>query len=83
MATSAFPTPEAKTDFYRELARRANDGRIVLSRDDAEALVSAYELLQRIAHRARGEPVPGDEPPDAAQKAAAGGKPAAKREGGR
>jgi hypothetical protein len=54
--------------------------RVALSSDDAEALTCAYELLCRVAHRARGEPVPGDGPPDDAQEDAAGAEPAAEEE---
>ena len=57
-----FSTPEEKSEHYRELARRSNDGRIVLSGDEAAALVGAYELLGRIAARNRSP----DRPLDAA-----------------
>lgn len=48
-----FPTPEAKSEHYRAMAEKANAGRIVLSGDEAYAISEAYELLGRIAERAR------------------------------
>jgi hypothetical protein len=50
--SKSFSTLEAKTAHYRQMAEKANAGRIVLSGDEAEALVSAYGLLARIAERA-------------------------------
>jgi hypothetical protein len=46
-----FPTPESKTEFYRELGRKSAAGRIVLSGEEAAALADAYALLGRIAER--------------------------------
>ena len=57
-----FSTPEEKSAYYRELARRSNDGRVVLSGDEAAALGDAYALLGRIVARNR-QP---DRPLDAA-----------------
>ena len=48
-----FPTPEAKSQHYRALGRRSAERRLVLSADERAALVGAYELLARIAERAR------------------------------
>ena len=46
-----FVTPEAKTEFYRELGRKSAMGRVVLSAEDAAALGNAYALLGRIASK--------------------------------
>jgi hypothetical protein len=59
-----FTSPQEKTDFYRELGRRSADTRVVLSGDEAAALVDAYSLLSRIAERARMKL--GDAPNEAA-----------------
>ena len=59
-----FPTPEARTEHYRALARRSADRRVVLSGDEAAALADAYSLLGRIAERARVKL--GDAPSEAA-----------------
>ena len=48
-----FPSPEARTEHYRALGRRSAERRVVLSGDEAAALVDAYSLLSRIAERAR------------------------------
>ena len=48
-----FETPEQKSEHYRQLARRSNDGRIVLSGDEAAALGDAYALLAKIVARNR------------------------------
>jgi len=53
-----FKTPEEKSAHYRELARRSNDGRVVLSAADAAALGSAYCLLARIAANLPAPPTP-------------------------
>jgi 5'-deoxynucleotidase YfbR-like HD superfamily hydrolase len=55
-----FPSPEARSEHYRELARRANEGRVVLSADEAAALGQAYALLTRIAQRGK---LPVEAPP--------------------
>ena len=44
-----FPTPEARTQHYRELGRRSAERRVVLSGDEAEALRDTYRLLRTIA----------------------------------
>ena len=48
-----FPTPEAKTEFYRALARKSAEGRLILSSDEAMALGQAYQVLARIVGRIR------------------------------
>jgi hypothetical protein len=48
-----FPSAEARTEHYRTLGRRSAERRVVLSGDEAAALVDAYSLLSRIAERAR------------------------------
>jgi hypothetical protein len=48
-----FDSPEAKKRHYRAMADKANAGRVVLSGDEAEAVVQAYRLLEMIAERAR------------------------------
>ena len=65
-----FPTPEAKSEHYRRLGRRSAERRVVLSGDEAAALADAYELLGRIAARAR----PAQSPPD--KEVTAGSSPA-------
>ena len=47
-----FSTPEEKSEHYRRLARRSNEGRLVLSGDEADALSRAYRLLGEIVGRA-------------------------------
>jgi hypothetical protein len=46
-----FPTPEARSEHYRQMAEKANAGRVVLRAEDAEALRDAYALLTKIADR--------------------------------
>ncbi len=48
-----FETPQQRSDHFRELGRKSAEGRILLSADESAALVSAYDLLTRIAERAR------------------------------
>jgi hypothetical protein len=48
-----FDSPEEKRQHYRAMAEKANAGRVVLSADEATAVVEAYSLLARIAERAR------------------------------
>jgi hypothetical protein len=48
-----FATPDQRSEYFRDLAQRSHKGRISLSPDEAEALVSAYSILGRIAERAR------------------------------
>jgi hypothetical protein len=59
-----FSSPEQKSEFYRSLGKRSAESRIVLSGDEAAALVDAYALLGRIAERARMKL--GDAPNEAA-----------------
>jgi hypothetical protein len=59
-----FPGPEAKSEHFRAIGERGNAGRVVLSGDEAVALVDAYQLLSRIAERARMKL--GDAPNEAA-----------------
>jgi hypothetical protein len=47
------PSPEARSEHFRDLARRSAAGRVVLSRDDALALNEAYRLLETIAARGK------------------------------
>jgi hypothetical protein len=48
-----FDSPEEKRQHYRAMAEKANAGRVVLSADEATAVVEAYGLLGSIAERAR------------------------------
>src|SRR5215217_7393809 len=48
---SRFSSPEERSRFYREIGRRGNDARLVLSGDEAAVLAEAYALLSRIAGR--------------------------------
>ena len=48
-----FRNPEAKSEYYRALAAKANARRVVLSGDEADALAGAYRLLGEIVGRAR------------------------------
>lgn len=48
-----FATPEQKSAFYSGLAKRSSADRLVLSGDERLALLSAYEILSRIAERAK------------------------------
>lgn len=43
-----FPTPEAKSQHYRQIGERGNAGRVVLRADEAQAVASAYALLGQI-----------------------------------
>ena len=54
---SKFETSEQSIKHYRDMAEKANAGRVVLSGDEASALVDAYALLGRIAERARSSAV--------------------------
>ena len=49
-----FASPEAKSQHYREMAAKANAGRVVLSGREAAALTDVYRLLGRVL----GEPAP-------------------------
>jgi hypothetical protein len=46
-----FPTPEARSEFYRQIGERGNAGRLVLRAEEAAALRGAYQLLAKIADR--------------------------------
>ena len=48
-----FSSPAERREFYRQLGRKSSRGRVLLSGDEAAALVDAYSLLGRIAERAR------------------------------
>jgi hypothetical protein len=50
-----FPNDEAKSEHYRDLAEKANAGRVVLSGEEAQRLASAYELLRGIGEKARAK----------------------------
>ena len=41
-----FASPAEKTEYFRDLARRSHERRLVLSGDDAAALLAAYTLLR-------------------------------------
>jgi hypothetical protein len=58
---SKFVTPEEKSAHYRDMARRANEGRVVLNASEAEALGQAYALLGRIAQRGKIATPPTDQ----------------------
>jgi hypothetical protein len=66
-----FASPEAKTEYYQELARRSHERRLVLSGDEAAALLAAYTLLRQIAERARHSA----DPPDREQERGKAGAP--------
>jgi hypothetical protein len=51
----SFSTPEARSEHYRQMAEKANAGRVVLSVDEATALADAYGLLGRIAERVQSK----------------------------
>jgi hypothetical protein len=46
-----FPTPEARSQHYRELAARANAGRVTLTAAEAAAVADALRLLSSIASK--------------------------------
>ena len=48
-----FPSPEARSEHFRNLARRAAGSRVVLSAADAAVLITAHELIGRVADKAR------------------------------
>ena len=50
---SQFPSPESKREHYRALGRRSAARRFVLSGDERDALVGAYEVLRHLAERAQ------------------------------
>jgi hypothetical protein len=70
-----FATPEAKSDHYRRIGAFGNEGRLVLSGDEAAALANAYHLLGAIARKAGAQWEP--DPPPEDKEVAAGDGPAA------
>lgn len=46
-----FPTPEARTEHYRELGRKSAEGRVVLRVEEFDALVRAHALIDPIIER--------------------------------
>jgi hypothetical protein len=54
---ASFDSPEEKSDHYRRLAQKSHADRVVLpmSREDVDTLAAAYELLGRIAAKARAK----------------------------
>ena len=54
-----FPTAEARSEHFRELARKSAGSRVVLTADEAAALTEAYQLLAKIARRGK---LPAPEP---------------------
>lgn len=44
-----FSTPESRSEHYRQLAAKANAGRVTLSADEAEAVATALRLLGTIS----------------------------------
>jgi hypothetical protein len=66
-----FASPEEKTAYFRNLAQRSHERRLVLSGDDAAALLAAYTLLRQIAERARHSA----DPPDREQERGKAGAP--------
>lgn len=49
---SRFSSEQEKSEHFAELARK-RQGSVVLSADEAEALSGAYDVLRRVAERAR------------------------------
>jgi hypothetical protein len=48
-----FSSPEAKTEYFRELARRSHERRLTLRADETAALAHAVQLLTAIVARAQ------------------------------
>jgi hypothetical protein len=46
-----FASTAEKTEYFRDLARRSHERRLILSGDDATAVLTAYTLLRSIAER--------------------------------
>jgi hypothetical protein len=61
-----FASPEEKTAYFRNLAQRSHERRLVLSGDDAAVLLAAYTLLRQIAERAQSTTGPPTNPQDGA-----------------
>ncbi len=74
-----FPTPDAKTEHFRELGKRAAEQRLTLGADDVAALCECLSLLRQIAAR-HPKIVPTDSSPSK-NAVADGGQPAG-QEGG-
>ena len=51
-----FSTPQEKSAYFSDLARRSAERRLTLSGDEAAALVGAYDLLRSIVGRIDGDP---------------------------
>ena len=68
-----FSTPEARSEYFRELSRKSAARRVVLTGDEVEALAKAYALLRGIAERA-SLPAPANALPE--NEVTAGGEPA-------
>src|SRR5215211_1838975 len=56
ISVNGFPDPDSKTQYFRDLGRRAAESRIVLSGEEAEALRGAYALLSEVARRGKLAP---------------------------
>jgi hypothetical protein len=63
------PTPETRSEHFRDLGRRSAEGRVVLSADEADALGAAYSLLTKIAQRGK-IPTPPTDPTRGGDRAA-------------
>lgn len=48
---ATFATPEARSAHYRQMAAKANAGRVTLSADEAVAVATALRLLGSIASK--------------------------------
>jgi hypothetical protein len=48
-----FTSTAEKAEYFRELARRSHERRLILSGDEVAAVLAAYALLRRIAERAQ------------------------------
>ena len=59
-----FASTAEKTEYFRELAQRSHERRLVLSGDDAAALLAAYTLLRQIAERDQATTGPPSNPHD-------------------
>ena len=46
-----FASEEERSEYYRRIGAKGNDGRVVLRAEDAAALRDAYTLLRTIADR--------------------------------
>ncbi|MCA9880019.1 MAG: hypothetical protein KC442_19630 [Thermomicrobiales bacterium] len=50
-----FPTPEARSEHFRQMARRAKAGRVTLSTTEVEVLSSAAAILASVLGRCRSD----------------------------